>query len=199
MGAEVSEKKLFFISGHGRSGTNYMAHLFAHFGYKVGPQLEEPNGQSHNFPTFWPFKNVYTKYRYLIQVVRNPKLVVESTFLARYFLPRVYARRIPDLNAGIEGRLEQAVNSLIVWNQRISEAKPQLVVRVEAAPAVCREWLKNTGLSVSANGELPQENINRRTKIGWDLKRPVPWNSLDREWVDKLNEHSRAYGYGECL
>ena len=197
----MSEKPLFFISGHGRSGTNYMAGLFNYLGYNVGPQSDGPDGQAHNFPNFWPFEKAYENYRYLIQVVRNPKLVVESTYLARYFLPRVYTKRIPDLNAGIEGRLEQAVNSLIVWNQLISEACPDLVVRVEEAEWVCQKWLDRKWLDWNLKDavEPPPKNINHRTAAGWDLERRVPWEELDRGWRAKLNEHSRSYGYGECL
>ena len=143
---------LFFITGHGRSGTHYMGALFRHLGYDVGTQKDLADGQSHNYPhKFWPFTKARDHYEYLIQVVRDPWKVVESVYLAKYSIPLAYSDRIKDLNAGIEhetdDKLKQAVNSVVVWNERITEASPDLVVKVEEADYRCPEWLSSIGLS----------------------------------------------------
>ncbi|MHC4607053.1 MAG: hypothetical protein ACYTAF_08945 [Planctomycetota bacterium] len=187
------EKKLFFITGHGRSGTHYMACLFTHFGYPVGEQCDKQHGQSHAFPGLWPPEQIRKKYTHLIQVVREPRLVVESTYLANYSLARINWKRVPEIKEGND--LERAIRSVVLWNRAIAEAKPDLITKVEEAPARCGDWLNDIGHPTQIHGKPPATNINYRTASGWNLGGEVPWASVGKEVMEMFNEHCKTYGY----
>lgn len=191
------EKKLFFITGHGRSGTNYMAHLFQYLGYEVGPQSPYKDGMAHNYPPgTWPPKNLRKEHCYLIQVVRDPWKVVESTYLAKYSLPRQNAQRLPEINKG-NTRFEKTIRSVVLWNRAIKSARPDLIVKVEEAEEVCSRWLESVGLEVNALGEAPAKNINQRHNHGWHMNWKVPWEELIGDKLTFFQRHCREYGYPE--
>ncbi len=177
-----------------------MAALFEHLGYAVGAQKSRHHGQAHNYPPFWPFEAAYNNHKYLIQVVRTPSKVVESAFLAEYFIPRVYSERIPSITKGDPSstRLEQVVNSVVLWNEAISKAKPDLVVKVEEAESVCRKWLDNNDLGWSEQGKPPPHNVNHRINHGWNLTGKVPWEELGDKHREMLKEHCLKYRYPDA-
>jgi hypothetical protein len=190
-------KRNFLITGHGRSGTNYMAALFQWFGYEVGAQSDGKHGMSHNFPPMpdWKsFRDARQSYRYLIQVVRNPYKVVESTFLAKYSLVDQNAKRITEIKQG--DKLEQAIRSVVLWNKAIQYANPDLVVQVEHSISVCREWLSENRFPVIiSRDKAPRKDINKRTEFGWNLDKPIPWETVSESTMDMLSKHCIEYGY----
>lgn len=194
-------KRAFFITGHGRSGTHYMAYLFKHFGYSVGAQCDQKHGQSHNFPPrrLWPPCRIRDEYKHIIQVVRNPRRVVESAYLGDYSLAHQNTPRIPAIDQGT--LLEKTIRSVALWNWAIKRAQPDLVVKVEDAPRVCREWLERTGIPCGAHGELPPTNANTRRYPGWNYLsksnpyKPVPWDTVSPEVMETFNAHCDEYGY----
>ncbi len=198
--------RLFFITGHGRSGTNYMSALFQYLGHDVGRQGNGSAGIAHNFPSYWPPEKLREHYQYLIQVVRNPYKVVESTYLADYSLPSQNSNRIPEIGCaktnktwGSKGRsLTQSIRSVVLWNRAIRNAKPDLVVQVENALSVCKQWLIDNGLKEPLKSQEPETNINHRDgNKGWDLTLKVPWDDLPQKELNMFKKHCKEYGYAE--
>ena len=182
-----------------------MAHLFWHLGYDVGAQHDKDDGQSHNFPKLWPPEALRTEYKYLIQVVRDPILVAESVFLAKYSLPAQNNSRAPAIGLSDSGTgwgadgpcLRKTIRSIVFWNDAISEASPDLVVKVEEADTVCQKWLHEMGMTREVRDKAPKPGINHRHKSGWNLDDKVPWGALDEEHFSMLKKHSTQYGYPE--
>jgi len=195
----VKEKPLFYITGHGRSGTNYMAELFTHLGYPVGKQSGARCGQSHNFPQHWPPTLIKENYQYLIQVVRDPWKVLESVHLATYSLAFQNTKKLPEIGAGTRDwakvTIDQNIKSVVLWNRAIAEAKPDLLVKVEEAEEVCTKWLNSIGLEVRLSKSPPRKDVNKRQTGGWHLREKVPWDKASKECIKMFKEHCQIYGY----
>lgn len=186
--------KGFLITGHGRSGTHYMARLFQWFGINVGEYKNGEDGIAHNFPSdLWPLPLPGERKVHLIQVVRDPRKVVESTYLADYSLPKQNSQKIPEIYVR-DDKLGNAIRSVVLWNRAISKAGPDLVVKVEDAPASCAVWLSDCGYRLSFTGEMPSNDINKRDKEGWSSG-SVPWDEMTPELTEMFNAHCEEYGY----
>ncbi len=186
----------FLITGHGRSGTHYMARLFQWFGFNVGEYKKEKGGMAHNFPPDgWPFDKNRGDGNYMIQVVRDPWKVVDSVYLAEYSLPKQNSKHIPEIFVGSD--IDKAMRSVVLWNRAVAEANPDLTVKVEEAPEVCAEWFRTEGLETKDTGkEKPLTNVNNRVEAGgWDLKGTTPFNEASDDVADMFREHCRIYGY----
>lgn len=193
----------FMITGHGRSGTKYMYKLFNWLGFLVGDKWNGHDGMSHDFPmsvqsNLWPMREFKRYYHHLIQVVRNPHKVVESTYLCRvYNLVEDRAERIPEIARG--NKIERTIRSLVLWNQAIKNEKPDLVVKVEEAPRVCRAWLIENGFAVKDNPKPPPPtDVNSRDVAGWDSGR-VPWDKIGPEVRRMYKKHCEEYEYYETI
>jgi len=93
----------------------------------------------------------------------------------------------------------KTVRSIVLWNQAIAKAKPDLVVKVEEAEMVCYDWIKSLGLEIHPRPgfPLPAKNVNHRTSGGWDLDGTVPWKELNKEYLQMFQEHCKEYGYDD--
>jgi hypothetical protein len=192
----------FLIVGHGRSGTHYMAEMFRWLGFKVGRHWHGEDGMAHNFPQVarsgvWPFSEARKYYKYLIQVVREPRKVIESTYLCSiYPLIEETSSLIPEISQGTE--IDRSARSVVFWNQAIKAGNPDLTVKLENNPIeTCQKWLESNNLSRPIIPEPPPNtNINARNKHHGDLDRPIP--PLSPEIATLVNEHCLEYGYPKC-
>ena len=96
-------KQDFLVTGHGRSGTNYMAALFGWLGYEVGARKHCKYGMAHNFPAavnpnLWPFDKIRERYNHLIHVVRHPQKVLASTLFTHRDVVYENATKIPEIS-----------------------------------------------------------------------------------------------------
>jgi len=194
---------LFLILGHGHSGTMYMARLMQYFCYDVQHERCGANGISDSL-AMWnarggsvrrAFENRGKKGVrpcYLIQVVRNPWRVVCTDFgIPHEGGSANYAKRWP---AGVSepGGIERPIRTVVVYNRKVSELGPDLVVHVESAPREVERWLRMRGLYVGHTGELPPTDVN--TKPG---ERSFSFDSVAPELMREFREHCRIYGYEE--
>jgi hypothetical protein len=190
----------FLITGHGRSGTNYMAHLFNWFGFRVGARQLGHNGMAHNFPPainpmLWPFTEVRRYYAHLIHVVRNPWKVVESSYAFDLSLPDEHAKVMPGINDGNE--LDRTIRSVVLWNRAIREAEPDLTVKVEEAMLDCEDWLRAAGFLIRKLPlPPPPTNVNGRSPdLGFDMEKTVNWDDAGDAVMELFSEHCAEYGY----
>ncbi|MHC4607052.1 MAG: hypothetical protein ACYTAF_08940 [Planctomycetota bacterium] len=173
-----------------------MGELFRRFGFDIGGHWNRVNGMAHDFPpavqaNLWPLTEARKYYKYIIQVVRNPVKVVESSYLWRAFsLAKQTAEKIP-----LDGKnnLENTIQSVVLWNRAIEATAPDLVVKVEHPITACMQWFGENEIEFSWISS-PPGIVNARNPDEWDHG-PVPWASVGKGVMKMLDEHREKYGY----
>jgi len=195
----------FLLFGHGRSGTHYMTALFRSIGLPVGKLWYGKHGMAHHFPFYripHGFDRVRDHFRYVIHYVRDPWLVVESTYLHKdppneLSIVQENATKIPEILSG--DRLERVIRSVVFWNEAIkNQTKPDLTVKVEDAVDACIEFAESRGFVLKVS-EPPPHDVNHRTANEWDMDGVVPWDEVSPGVMEMLLRHCRDYGYQEEL
>jgi hypothetical protein len=174
-----------------------MGQLFKWFGYNVGGHWNEEHGMAHDFPPsvrpeLWPLTKAKRYYQYLIQVVRNPVDVVESAYLWKTMSLADQTNTKIQLDG--RNKLENTIQSVVLWNRAIEAADPDLVVQVEHAPSTCSGWLESKGFALTESEEDPPGKVNARTEDDWERK-DVDWSQADKNTMDMLKQHCSRYGY----
>ena len=146
-------KPFFIITGHGRSGTKYMAALMGYFGYSVAHQKRGRDGSS----SFHAAKAIIgggkdewgwcpprsDPWVFLFHVVRNPWRVIESDVGVEGSPSQVISDWFPAIKGSTP--LETSIRSVVLWNEAIEKGNPDLVVKVEEAPGR-GDWDANPGI-----------------------------------------------------
>lgn len=156
---------MFLITGHSRSGTMYMTKLMLSLGYVVGHeqysrdgisawQLAPPTLNGHKPP--WECPHLRPVKHTLIHVVRDPWRAIPSVMHTDFGALSMEYRKLfipfpPGANTPTRATL-----SYCRWNQLVADRAPDLVVRVEDAPATLAGHFRRTPKWV------PPTDINHR-------------------------------------
>ena len=173
----------FLITGHERSGTGYMSWLFHAHGYDVGHERVKSDGiSSAQFavPNFVAhgYKRADYQFKYLIHVVREPILVLDSAFqtIMNPDLPSLHARH--GANIPQDGTmLERMAWSVIEWNRIISAQRPHAMVQVEHAAWEMPLVAEKLGFDWEIQADMPPDDVNTRPR----KREPVSWEELQRK------------------
>jgi len=151
--------------GHPRTGTGFTAHMLNAWGLNVGHEkLLEDGIVAWQFAIEdgpWPFIKEFEfrpKWEHLIYNVRDPRTSIASIVFTEN---STLSYRIN--NGGVlqsPNRVEQAIYSILRWDQLINRMKPSLTYRVEDEAPKLFEFLKSKGFEV--NWVEPTPGVNSR-------------------------------------
>lgn len=183
--------------GHPRTGTGFTAHTLNTWGLNVGHEkILEDGIVAWQFAVEdgpWPFiegLEFRPKWEYLIYNVRDPRTSIASiAFTENSTLPY-------RINVGkalqSPNKVEQAIYSILRWDQLISKMGPDIVYRIEDETPKLFEFLKSKGFEI--NWVEPVEKVNARHH--WPLEK------LEEEMASvrpsarmKINAFCAKYGY----
>jgi len=183
--------------GHPRTGTGFTAWLLKSWGLNVGHEKLESDGiVAWQFAVEdgpWPFiegVEFRPKWENLIYNVRDPKTSIASiAFTENATLPY----RIESGGAlKSPNPVEQAIHSILRWDQLITRMKPDLTYRIEDEAPKLFEFLKSKGFEV--NWIEPQSGINARQHATIsDLEKEM--QSVRPSLRMKINSYCIKYGY----
>lgn len=195
----------FYIIGHPRTGSGYMAKLMKHFDYEVGHEKIENNGiscwlnvhcvpKSHKMDILQPWgipKRPESKKGIVIHHVRNPvnalaSIILENKEPGSYEFRKQIIKHHFYIDLDDYNEIDKAALSYIYWN-RLAEAQgPQIRVRVEDALEQLSHFFYK---EVPLKGPSKETNTskNRHSKVEWDTMSPKVYQLLD--------ETCKRYGY----
>lgn len=148
--------RLILGVGHPRTGTGYTAKLLTSWGLDVGHERLGKNGivawQLAVSTGPWPYLNGYehSNYDVLVYNVRNPMDSIPSIVFTEDIKPASLTFRV---HAGTErstNRVEQAILSILRWDELISALEPDVIFRVEdQEPALFAYLTEAVGLPLT--------------------------------------------------
>ena len=198
--------------GHPRTGTGFTSKTLETFGLSVGHEKLERDGivawQLVSKKGPWPWMidfnklmNVRPDFEYLIYNTRNPKNSIPSIILTDDFKKSEgvtsldYRRKAMNIPYS-SNRVEQAILSIITFDNHILSMKPDLVYRIEDEYKKIFDFADSISPSMVEYVE-PEKNVNSRPHSGWEelenelnevrpIYRVLINNYCDRHGYDKM-------------
>lgn len=194
----ATAEKLLLVVGHPRSGTGFMSRLLQAFGLSIGHERMQEHGISSWMQAGRATAGVWNWSRFgdVLHVVREPLSVISSMAFTVLPKPSVIERMGREIAIPREaGPVEQACHTYLGWNKLIDSRQPRMRVRVEEAPAIIRQFLRERRLLLTPDVavKLPPANYNtrpHRTLSAAELRCNIP----EKLWVE-LIDYSRDLGY----
>ena len=164
----MKQKKKFLITGHARSGTQYMAKLFQAFGFDIQHERMGKDGISSWLFACDAYQGCTDKtlrypdyeFEYIIHVIRNPVKIVASV---GYTEQEMYKWKqqfisIPSMEPVMHG-----VHSLLNWTDLLyKNRKIDVVIHVENAVEELKQFFDKNNIIYDKNINEPEKNVGTR-------------------------------------
>lgn len=192
-------KAKFLGIGHPRTGTGYTSKLMSSWGLDIGHETLGKDGivawQLAVDRGPWPWMDDFEPidHEFLIYNVRNPKYSIPSIVYTEDTKNQsINFRRSKGRVKTSTNRIEQAILSILRWDQLVTSKKPDFIYRVEDQEKELFEFVssKVDGLTFKVDGKgYNNRSHNDLNSLAADIK------SARADLKAALNEFCDKYGY----
>lgn len=185
------------VIGHPRTGTGYMSKLLCSYGLDIGHEKILANGTSN-----WMYAVIDEHYpygvqgwqdktfKYIIHNIRNPydalpSIMGENQQQQSYLFRKKHIFQRFGIDLDQYNPHEKAVWSFLLWNQMITELKPDIVVRVEHCENEIKKFLLKKNLIQDKSIDVFSDKKYNTRPL---KKQQFDVNVLSSEAKDALNK-----------
>ena len=202
--AKKKESKKILVVGHPRTGTGYTAKLLQSWGLDVQHEKMGKDGISDwslasGNKSLWQdisFKDY--EWDIIIYCVRDPKESIPSVLYTEDIIEvsRLFRQKNGKTHYN-NNPIVRAINSLIAWDNLITNMNPDIIYRIEEDSKKLYEYLKNHA-NVEWDESIIGTKYNQRNHKNWE-EMTSEFLTAPRRYRNKLNEYCEKYGYSKVF
>lgn len=202
-------KKIKYLGlGHPRTGTGFTSKTLSSFGLRVGHEKLYEHGivawQLLKEQGPWPWMPHYNKqykvrlpYEYLIYNVRDPKTSIPSIVYTEDIKDKSFNFRRDSFGFETsENRVEQAILSILKFDELIMDMQPDLVYRIEDQAEELYKFISQHYPKLK--WVEPKGKENSRKHDGFETLEDE-FKSVRPEIQDKINDFCIKHGYDKLF
>lgn len=194
--------------GHPRTGTGFTSKTLSRFGLKVGHEELLENGivawQLLKEYGPWPWMHTYNKlhksriyYDFLVYNIRDPRTSIPSIVYTEDIKPNSFNFRLESFNIEKSNNpVEQAILSILKFDELILEMNPDLVYRIEDQAKELYNFANTINKDIEWIEPTNKENSRKHRGIE-TLKKEM--ESVKPELQEKINDFCRRHGYKDLF